>query len=58
MIDSFEQLLRMTLDTDFAPLYATLATQPDLAIADLQPGDTVVSRGTQAHGKTVVATLA
>ncbi len=57
VIDSFEQLLRTTLDTDFAPLYAALATQPDIAITDLQPGDTVINRGTQRHGKTVVASV-
>ena len=50
VIDSFEQLLRTTLDTDFAPLYARLADQPDIAIADLQPGDAVVTMGTQARG--------
>lgn len=49
VIDSFEQLLRTTLDTDFAPLYRELATRPDLAIADLAPGDTVVTHGTQAR---------
>ncbi|QYE34075.1 phenylalanine 4-monooxygenase [Polymorphobacter sp. PAMC 29334] len=57
VIDSFEQLLRTTLDTDFAPLYTALATQPDIAITDLQPGDTVINRGTQRHGKTVVASV-
>ncbi|UAJ09252.1 phenylalanine 4-monooxygenase [Polymorphobacter megasporae] len=57
VIDSFEQLLRTTLDTDFAPLYAALATQPDIAITDLQPGDTVINRGTQRHDKTVVASV-
>ena len=58
VIDSFEQLLRTTLDTDFAPLYAALAGQPDIAIADLQPGDRVITRGTQTSGKTGVATPA
>ncbi len=49
VIDSYEQLLRTTLDTDFAPLYAALAEQPDLAPATLLPGDRVITRGTQAH---------
>ncbi len=49
VIDSFEQLLRATLDTDFAPLYAALADQPDLDIAALAPGDKVLTRGTQAY---------
>ena len=49
VIDSFEQLLRATLDTDFAPLYAALADQPDLGIADLAADDRVMTRGTQAY---------
>jgi phenylalanine-4-hydroxylase len=50
VVDSFEQLLRTTLETDFGPLYRDHAGQPDLAIADLQPGDTVISAGTQRRG--------
>ena len=49
VIDSFEQLLRATLDTDFAPLYAALADQPDLGIADIAADDRVMTRGTQAY---------
>jgi phenylalanine-4-hydroxylase len=47
VIDSFEQLLRTTIDTDFGPLYRRLADEPDIAIADLQPGDAVLTAGTQ-----------
>jgi len=39
VIDSFEQLLRTTLDTDFAPLYASLADAPDVPIGTLLPGE-------------------
>ena len=49
VIDSFEQLLHATLDTDFAPLYARLATLPDLEVADILPEDRVITRGTQAY---------
>ena len=49
VIDSFEQLLHDTLDTDFGPLYAELATLPDLAITDVLPEDRVVTRGTQEY---------
>ena len=49
VIDSFEQLLRATLDTDFAPLYAALEQQPDLNIAAVEHGDRVITRGTQAY---------
>ena len=49
VIDSFEQLLHATLDTDFAPLYAKLATLPELEVADILPEDNVITRGTQAY---------
>lgn len=48
-IDSFEQLLRATLDTDFAPLYARLEQLPDIAIADILDSDIVLTSGTQAY---------
>jgi phenylalanine-4-hydroxylase len=49
VIDSFDQLLRATLDTDFAPLYARLNDLPDLAITDILPSDTIITRGTQVY---------
>jgi phenylalanine-4-hydroxylase len=49
VIDSFEQLLRATLDTDFAPLYARLEGLPDLAVTDILPEDRVITRGTQDY---------
>ena len=49
VIDSFDDLLRQTLETDFAPLYAELAATPDLDVATILPGDRVYTRGTQAH---------
>lgn len=49
VIDSFDQLLRATLDTDFGPLYAELAQSPDLTVDTLLPGDRVLHRGTQSH---------
>ncbi len=49
VIDNFDQLLRHTLDTDFGPLYAELATLPDLAITDILAGDRIITRGTQAR---------
>ncbi len=51
VIDSFDQLLRQTLDTDFAPLYAQLADQADLPADAILATDQVVSRGTQAHSR-------
>jgi len=49
VIDSFDQLLHATLDTDFEPLYARLETLPDLAVTDILPGDHVITRGTQDY---------
>jgi phenylalanine-4-hydroxylase len=49
VIDSFDQLLRHTLEADFAPLYAELGALPDLAITDILPSDRVVTRGTQVR---------
>jgi phenylalanine-4-hydroxylase len=49
VIDSFDQLLHATLDTDFAPLYERLRGLPDLAVTDILPGDTLITRGTQAY---------
>ncbi len=51
VIDSFDDLLKQTLETDFAPLYAELATEPDLDIATILPTDRVYTRGTQAYAR-------
>jgi phenylalanine-4-hydroxylase len=49
VIDSFEDLLRQTLETDFGPLYHELAGQPDIAIDAILPDDVIIHRGTQAR---------
>lgn len=49
VIDSYEQLLRTTVDTDFAPLYARLEQLDDIAVARIVDGDDIITRGTQAH---------
>jgi phenylalanine-4-hydroxylase len=48
-IDSFEDLLRQTVETDFAPLYSELEAQPDLAPHSVIHSDRVYTLGTQAH---------
>ncbi|WP_420145942.1 phenylalanine 4-monooxygenase [Sphingobium sp.] len=55
VIESFEDLLRQTLDTDFAPLYAEVISQPDIPIETVLPDDRVYTHGTQAyaHAQTV-----
>jgi phenylalanine-4-hydroxylase len=47
VIPSLEHLLKVTLESDFAPLYARLETLPDIAIADIVPEDRIFTRGTQ-----------
>ena len=55
VIDSFADLLRQTRETDFGPVYASLADAPDHAIADVLAEDRVVTRGTQAHAARAMA---
>ncbi|WP_432769381.1 MAG: phenylalanine 4-monooxygenase [Sphingopyxis sp.] len=49
VIDSLEQLLSTTVDTDFAPLYAANAALPAIPVADILPSDDVITRGTQDY---------
>ncbi|MGR6328465.1 phenylalanine 4-monooxygenase [Sphingomonas sp. XXL09] len=49
VIPSFDELLRITVETDFAPLYAQLKAQPDIPVAEILPDDRVMTRGTQAY---------
>lgn len=55
VIPSLDHLLKVTLETDFAPLYGALETLPDIAIADIVAGDEVITQGTQAYALTKVA---
>jgi phenylalanine-4-hydroxylase len=49
VIDSLDQLLSTTVNTDFAPLYAANAALPPIPIADFLPEDEVITRGTQDY---------
>ena len=49
VIDSFEDLLRQTLETDFAPLYRDLAAATDLDTDTVLASDHLIHRGTQAY---------
>ena len=51
VIDSFESLLDTTLNTDFAPLYATLEHQPDIPVGTLTPTDHILTHGTQSYAR-------
>lgn len=47
VIPSYEDLLKTTLETHFAPLYAEIKALPDIPVAEIVEGDDVVTRGTQ-----------
>ncbi|WP_260598117.1 phenylalanine 4-monooxygenase [Sphingomonas endolithica] len=49
VIPSFDELLRLTVETDFAPLYAELKALPDIAVAEVLPEDALMTRGTQEY---------
>lgn len=51
VIDSFDDLLRETLETDFGPVYDELAGQDDIGIDAILPRDRVYTRGTQDHAR-------
>lgn len=51
VIDSFEDLLRQTLDTDFGPLYDTLRDAPDIEIETILPTDRIHTRGSQSYAR-------
>ncbi|MET0309838.1 MAG: phenylalanine 4-monooxygenase [Sphingomonas sp.] len=51
VIDSFEDLLRQTLETDFGPLYTELRDAEDIEIEAILPTDRVFTRGTQAYAR-------
>ena len=51
VIPSFDELLRATVETDFAPLYAELKQQPDIPVAQILPGDVVLTEGTQDYAR-------
>lgn len=51
VIDSFEDLLRQTIETDFAPLYAELHGTPDLAVDAIETGDRIYHCGTQHYAR-------
>ena len=55
VIPGFEELLRQTVETDFAPLYDEIVGKPDIPIAEILPGDAVVTHGTQEYAKGKVA---
>ncbi len=55
VIPSFDELLRLTVETDFAPLYEELKALPDIPVAQIEPGDVVLTEGTQDYAKAKAA---
>jgi phenylalanine-4-hydroxylase len=55
VISSLDHLLKVTIKTDFAPLYGALEKLPDIAIADIVDGDKVITHGTQDYALAKVA---
>ncbi len=51
VIPSFDELLRLTVETDFAPVYDTIRDLPEIAVDATVPGDEVVTHGTQDYAR-------
>lgn len=51
VIPSFDELLRVTVETDFAPLYDELKQLPDIPVAQTLSEDHVITPGTQAYAQ-------
>jgi phenylalanine-4-hydroxylase len=51
VIPGFDELLRVTIETDFAPLYEEILPLPDIPVAEILPEDDVITRGTQEYAR-------
>ena len=51
VIPSFDELLRVTVETDFAPLYEELKGQNDIPVAAIVAGDEIITQGTQRYAR-------
>ncbi len=51
VIPSFDELLRVTVETDFAPLYEELKAREDIPVAAIVAGDDVITQGTQRYAR-------
>jgi len=49
VIPSLDELLRVTVETDFKPVYDKIADMPDIKIAEIVDGDMVLTKGTQEY---------
>ena len=51
VIPSFDELLRVTVETDFAPVYRELDGLSDYAVDAVTENDPIIARGTQAYAR-------
>jgi phenylalanine-4-hydroxylase len=51
VIPSFDELLRQTVETDFAPLYAEICGREAIPVDAIVEGDEVITRGTQDYAR-------
>jgi phenylalanine-4-hydroxylase len=51
VIESFDDLLRQTVETDFAPLYDAIIGKPDIPVDAVLDTDRVLTRGTQDYAR-------
>lgn len=51
VVPSLDYLLKVTVETDFAPVYHQLESLPDLGVAHILPDDHIYTRGTQVYAK-------
>lgn len=51
VIPSLDELLRVTVETDFKPVYDAIAEKPDIKIAEIIEGDAVLTKGTQDYAR-------
>jgi phenylalanine-4-hydroxylase len=49
VVPALQTLLDVTVQTDFAPLYARLGKASDIPIAAIEPADRIFTRGVQAY---------
>ena len=51
VIPSFDELLRVTVETDFAPLYSEIMAEPDIPVAAIASDDIVLTHGSQDYAR-------
>ena len=51
VVSSMDQLLKVTVETDFAPLYQRLESLPDILVGETIAEDALITKGTQAYVK-------